>query len=122
MVQDSLAAVKRGFSILKVKVGKDPTGDVNRILKIHEAVGPQIGLRIDANQGWTPKQAVSIIGQLEDAGVQMELVEQPVHYSDVVGMQYVTNHTQTPILADESVFSPSEYRGHRKACGGFNKY
>lgn len=106
MVQDSLAAVKRGFSILKVKVGKDPTGDVNRILKIHEAVGPQIGLRIDANQGWTPKQAVSIIGQLEDAGVQMELVEQPVHYSDVVGMQYVTNHTQTPILADESVFSP----------------
>ncbi|MEK4700476.1 dipeptide epimerase [Solibacillus sp. FSL R7-0668] len=108
MVQDSLAAVKRGFSILKVKVGKDPTGDVNRILKIHEAVGPQIGLRIDANQGWTPKQAVSIIGQLEDAGVQMELVEQPVHYSDVVGMQYVTNHTQTPILADESVFSPKQ--------------
>lgn len=108
MVRDSLEAVKRGFSILKVKVGKDPAGDVDRILKIREAVGPNIVLRIDANQGWTPKQAVSIIGQLEDAGVQMELVEQPVHYSNVAGMQYVTNHTQTPILADESVFSPKQ--------------
>lgn len=108
MVQDSLNAIQRGFSILKVKVGKDPLGDVERIVKIREAVGPDIILRIDANQGWTPKQAVSIIGQLEDRDIHMELVEQPVHYSDVTGMQYVTKHTQTPILADESVFSPKQ--------------
>lgn len=108
MVQDSLAAVERGFSILKVKVGKDPQGDVARIAKIHKAVGKNTVLRIDANQGWTAKQAVSIIGQLEDQGIAMELVEQPVHYSDLAGMQYVTKHTQTPILADESVFSPKQ--------------
>lgn len=108
MVQDSVNAVERGFSILKVKVGKDPLGDVERIVKIHEAVGSNVTLRVDANQGWTPKQAVSIIGQLEDKGIQMELIEQPVHYSDVAGMQFVTKHTQTPILADESVFSPKQ--------------
>lgn len=108
MVSDSLTAVKRGFSILKVKVGKDPLGDVERVVKIREAVGPDVVLRVDANQGWTPKQAVAIIGQLEDKGVQIELVEQPVHYSDLAGMQFVTQHTQTPILADESVFSPKQ--------------
>lgn len=108
MVKDSLAAVERGFSILKVKVGKDPLGDVERVRAIREAVGPNITLRVDANQGWTAKQAVRIIGTLEDADTNIQLVEQPVHYSDLAGMQYVTKHTFTNILADESVFSPKD--------------
>ncbi|MEK4426277.1 dipeptide epimerase [Solibacillus sp. FSL K6-1523] len=108
MVRDSLHAVQRGFSILKVKVGKDARTDVDRVVAIRNAVGPNVVLRVDANQGWTPKEAVRIIGQLEDKGVNIELVEQPVHYSDLSGMHYVTNHTQTSILADESVFSPKE--------------
>ena len=108
MVRDSLAAVERGFSILKVKVGKDPIGDADRVIAIRKAVGPSITLRVDANQGWTPKQAVRIIGILEDANTNIELVEQPVHYSDLAGMQYVTKHTLTNILADESVFSPKD--------------
>lgn len=66
MVKDSVAAVARGFQILKVKVGKDPIGDVERVVAIRQAVGQHITLRVDANQGWTPKQAVRIIGALED--------------------------------------------------------
>ncbi|MFC7684494.1 dipeptide epimerase [Ureibacillus sp. GCM10028918] len=108
MVKDSLAAVERGFNILKVKVGKDPVGDVERVVAIRDAVGPNVILRVDANQGWTPKQAVRIIGALEDANTNIELVEQPVHYSDIEGMRYVTANTLTNILADESVFSPKE--------------
>ncbi|MDN4494503.1 dipeptide epimerase [Ureibacillus aquaedulcis] len=108
MVKDSLAAVARGFTILKVKVGKDPLGDVERVTAIRDAVGPNVTLRVDANQGWTPKQAVRIIGALEDANTNIELVEQPVHYSDIEGMRYVTANTLTSILADESVFSPKE--------------
>lgn len=108
MVKDSLDAVKRGFTILKVKVGKDPKEDVDRVIAIRKAVGQDVILRVDANQGWTPKEAVRIIGQLEDRDTQIELVEQPVHYSDISGMQYVTNNTQTNILADESVFSPKQ--------------
>ncbi|KGR78695.1 dipeptide epimerase [Ureibacillus manganicus] len=108
MVQDSLDAVKRGFKILKVKVGKDPETDVQRVVEIRKAVGSNVTIRVDANQGWSPKQAVRIIRELEDAGSNIELVEQPVHYSDIEGMQYVTMHTQTNILADESVFSPKD--------------
>lgn len=108
MVRDSLEAVGRGFSILKVKVGKDSKTDLERLTAIRKAVGPGVKLRVDANQGWTPREAVSIISALEDSGLDMELVEQPVAAADFEGMKYVTAHVSTPILADESVFSPAD--------------
>lgn len=108
MVRDSLEAVARGFRTLKIKVGKDGRGDLERMIAIRDAVGPHIALRVDANQGWRPRQAVRIINALEDAGVDAELVEQPVPAEDFDGMKYVTAHVHTPILADESVFSPAD--------------
>ena len=108
MVRDSLEAVARGYRILKIKVGKDPRADVERMCAIREAVGPDVKLRVDANQGWNAKEAVSIISALEDKGLDMDLVEQPVPAHDLDGMVYVTSRVQTPILADESVFSPAD--------------
>lgn len=104
MVKDSIEAVDRGFHILKVKVGKEGRKDVERIKAIREAIGEDIQIRVDANQGWSAKEAVKIIGQMEEAGLDIDLVEQPVKAHDLRGMQYVTQHTQTAILADESVF------------------
>jgi len=108
MVRDSLSAVREGFSILKIKVGKDSGQDVERLLRIREAVGPGVRLRVDANQGWSAKEAVSIIRTLEDKGVAPELVEQPVPAHDLAGMRLVKKSVLTPILADESVFSPED--------------
>lgn len=105
MVRDSVKAVGEGFHILKVKVGKGGEKDVERIREIRKAVGKDVVIRVDANQGWTREEAVSTITAMEDAGLGIELVEQPVSYHDFKGMQYVTAHVQTPILADESVFS-----------------
>lgn len=105
MVRDSVKAVGEGFRILKVKVGKGGEKDVERIREIRKAVGKDVVIRVDANQGWTREEAVSTITAMEDAGLGIELVEQPVSYHDFKGMQYVTAHVQTPILADESVFS-----------------
>ena len=65
-------------------------------------------LRLDANQGWTAKQAVFALQALESAGVRLELVEQPVKAHDLEGMRYVTERVHTPIMADESVFGPME--------------
>ncbi|CUX41678.1 L-Ala-D/L-Glu epimerase [Clostridium sp. C105KSO15] len=108
MVVDSLKAVSQGFRILKIKVGKESKKDVERIQAIHQAVGPDIKLRIDANQGWSAKEAVKIIRTLEDMGIGMDLVEQPVNAHDFEGMKFVTSQVYTPILADESVFSPED--------------
>lgn len=105
MISDSQKAVSEGFRILKIKVGKEPPKDIERIRAIREAVGADVKLRIDANQGWTPKEAVRIITTLEDMGIHMDLVEQPVSAHDFEGMKFVTARVNTPILADESVFS-----------------
>jgi o-succinylbenzoate synthase len=110
MVADSLDAVGQGFNILKIKVGKEGLADVERIAAIRQAVGPGVLLRVDANQGWTPEQSVDIITALEDKGLDIELVEQPVAAQDVDGMKFVADRVSTPILADEAVFSPLDAR------------
>ena len=108
MVADSLAAVERGFESLKIKVGKDIGVDIERTKAIHAAVEGRALLRLDANQGWTAKQAVFALQTLEDAGVKLELVEQPVKAHDLEGLRYVTERVHTPVMADESVFGPME--------------
>lgn len=108
MVADSMDAISNGYKILKVKVGKEGLKDVERIAAIREAIGPNIKIRVDANQGWNAKQSVQIITAMEDKGLDIELVEQPVPAHDFKGMQYVTSRVATPILADESVFSAED--------------
>lgn len=84
-VRDSLLAVEKGFHVLKVKVGKGGAKDVERIREIRNAVGKDVVIRVDANQGWTREEAVSTITAMEEAGLNIELVEQPVSYHDFQG-------------------------------------
>lgn len=105
MAEDARRAVGLGFTVLKVKVGKGGEKDVQRIRAVREAVGSGIWLRVDANQGWTLEEAVQTIRMMEDAGLDIELVEQPVSCHDFKALKQVTQSVETPILADESVFS-----------------
>ncbi|AOS98214.1 L-Ala-D/L-Glu epimerase [Microbulbifer aggregans] len=108
MVADAESAVERGFEILKLKVGKDIRLDIERIRAVYSAVKGKALLRLDANQGWSPKQAVMAIRSLEEAGVILELVEQPVKANNLEGMRYISERVKTPIMADESIFGPLE--------------
>ncbi len=108
MAEDSISAVKKGYETLKVKVGKDWELDIIRLKTIREAVGPDVEIRIDANQGWTPKEAVKVLIKMEDLGLNIELVEQPVFAKDIKGLKFVTDNVSIPVLADESVFSPED--------------
>ena len=105
MVADSVDAVAQGFDILKVKVGKEGMFDVARIAAIRKAVGPKVALRVDANQGWSAKESIEIIHAMEEQGLDVELVEQPVPAWDLEGLKLVSDAVDTPILADEAVFS-----------------
>lgn len=108
MVMDSLDAIKRGYETLKIKVGKDSIKDIERMKAIRKAIGYDVKLRIDANQGWKPKEAVKVLRQMEDAGLNIEFVEQPVVAHDIDGLKFVTDNVSIPVLADESVFSPED--------------
>ena len=108
MARDALVALERGYDTLKIKVGIDPTLDVARLAAVREAVGRDIRLRIDANQAWTPKQAVMLLNQMQERGLDIELVEQPVPGRDFEGLRYVTERSYVPVMADESVFSPED--------------
>ena len=108
MACDALDAIARGYDTLKIKVGVDPRLDVARLTAVRRAVGPDVRIRIDANQAWQPREAVRILAQMMDAGLDIELVEQPVAAADIDGLAYVTRESDVPVLADEAVFSPAD--------------
>ena len=108
MLSDSLKAIKQGFDILKIKIGNDIHEDIARVKAIYNAVGKKALIRLDVNQGWTAKQTVFAAQKLEQAGVELELIEQPVKADDLAGMRYVTERVFTPIMADESAFGVKE--------------
>ena len=108
MIAESREKLKRGFEILKIKVGGDPDLDIHRLQSIQETIGSEIRIRIDANQGWTAKEAVQVGKELEHRGIDIELMEQPVAARDFEGLRYVRNNVAFPVYADESVFSPED--------------
>ncbi|KHF39345.1 dipeptide epimerase [Halalkalibacter okhensis] len=106
MSEDALEYVSEGFRILKVKVGKDDIDkDILRIKGIREKIGSNIRIRVDANQGWKAKEAIRAIMKMEDMGLDLDIIEQPVIAHDIEGLKKVTDSVLTPIMADESVFS-----------------
>lgn len=106
MAKDAVRIVERGFDTIKVKVGTDLTQDVERIKEIRDAVGYEVSVRADANQGWKPKDAVRAIKKLER--YELELIEQPVPWWDIKGLKWVRTHVDIPVMADESVHSPQD--------------
>ncbi len=121
MAQRAREAVAAGHEILKIKLGHDIAEDRERLAAVVEAA-PSARLRLDANQGWLPDQAVQIITGFEKDGLPVELVEQPVAAGDVEGLARVTAAVSVPIMADEAVWSAAD--AHRlieaRACDLLN--
>ncbi len=105
MIKDTENALNDGFDVLKVKLGTTPAEDKERISAIASVVGKEIPIRLDANQAWEAKDAVEICEFAQKSGMNIELVEQPVRYWDLEGLEYVTKNTSVDILADESAVS-----------------
>lgn len=108
MSQRAGELVTAGFTGVKLKVGGDIGTDVRKVRAVRQAVGPETVIRLDANQGWTRREAVSAIRQMEDYGCGVELIEQPVPAADLAGLRFVRERVQTPIVADEAVISPRD--------------
>lgn len=92
----------QGFRILKIKGGLNPDEDVRRVRAIHAAL-PKFTLRLDADQGYTVRQALDVARALDG---KLEMLEQPTPAGDLEALHQVTKQSVVPILADESVSQP----------------
>lgn len=92
-----------GSRHLKVKVGLDPEQDVARVAAVRELAGPEVGISIDGNCGWSVPVACRTLPRLEEFDVR--LAEQPIRASDVADWSRLRASTSIPLMADESVFT-----------------
>ncbi len=100
-VEHAVKYKNEGFKALKIKIGLDKDKDVERIKAVREAVGENIIIRVDANQGYDVKTAIEVLKRIEPFNI--EQVEQPVKWDDIGGLGEVRGNSSISITADESV-------------------
>lgn len=103
------------YPILKIKVG---AGNDQQILQAVRDGAPDKVIRVDANCGWTAKQAISNLGMLHAFNV--ELLEQPLPPDDIDGLALVRRHSPIPIIADESCRTAADIPRLVGAVDGIN--
>jgi L-alanine-DL-glutamate epimerase-like enolase superfamily enzyme len=102
MAEQALEFKRNGAPAIKVKLGTTADEDVRRIEFIREAIGEELPLRVDANQGWDFPTAVTVLRRLDSSGI--EYCEQPIAHWDFDGFRRLRERVSIPIMADESVF------------------
>lgn len=102
-VEAAREAAAGGFRILKIKGGLDPELDVERVRAIHRAL-PDHTLRLDADGGYSVRQALDVAQALKDC---LEMLEQPTPADDLEALRQVSRHSPAPVLADQSVRGPA---------------
>ena len=106
-VAEARAKVALGHRIFKIKTAAHPVAhDVERVRRLREAVGPDVSLRVDANQGWDRATALRAIRALEP--YRLDFVEQPVPRCDAAAMAEIARAVTVPVMADESCCSPHD--------------
>jgi L-alanine-DL-glutamate epimerase-like enolase superfamily enzyme len=108
MARKAIQFKKDGVRMIKVKLGKKGEEDVERIRQIRAAVGDDIILRIDANQGWDFDTALDALQQM--APLRIQFCEQPMRHWDDDRLPELRLRSPIKIMADESVFSHHDAR------------
>lgn len=104
--EKAIAVRDAGYNVLKTKAGRDWQQDVERIVAMHDAVDGELEFRLDPNQGWTLDQAVRVCAKLEDAGIYLQYVEQPIRVDGHGSLASLRNRTRQPIGANEDTYIP----------------
>ena len=100
MAADAVKIKEEGYPAIKIKLGSNGKTDVLRIRAIREAVGNEIPLRIDANQGWEVDEAIETLKALAPFGIQH--CEEPIARWAFMQLPWVRQESPIPIMSDES--------------------
>src|SRR3954468_3017276 len=99
MAEQAQKLLDQGYTYFKIKVHGDVDEDVARVKAIRERVGKDAHLTVDANQSYSPKDAIAAINRM--AEYRLDLVEQPVSRRDLKGLELVTRSVPVVVEADE---------------------
>jgi L-Ala-D/L-Glu epimerase len=102
-VEKARKQIAAGFRCLKIKGGIDVAVDIEKIMKIREAVGSTVELRFDANQGYTETDTLKFVEGTRKA--KLELLEQPTPKAGHTILGRITNKVPIPVMADESLMN-----------------
>jgi L-alanine-DL-glutamate epimerase-like enolase superfamily enzyme len=97
-------ALKMGFDVVKTKAGYRWREDVERIAAMDEAADGRLEFRVDPNQAFSVGDAVRFCAALEDRGIYLQYLEQPVRTESVGAMKRLRQRTRTPIAANEDAY------------------
>ncbi len=102
--------VSEGFRSMKFRLGAEPTiaKEVARLEAMRNAVGPDVDLMIDINQGWDVNRAITIGREMANYGIYW--LEDPTRYDDFGGLARIADALDTPIAAGEYVYGISPFR------------
>ncbi|MFO7495665.1 MAG: enolase C-terminal domain-like protein [Desulfobacterales bacterium] len=115
---DLTAENRMGF--VKIKVGAGVERDLERIRRARTRLGETVDIRVDANGGYSPNEALDFLGR--SRGLMVSAIEQPVPKGDLDGMKRVSDEGGVLVIADESLCSiaDAERIVAARACRGFN--
>lgn len=102
-VERARELVAGGIKSIKIKGGRDVDSDVDRVVRVREAVGRSIELRFDANQGYSVDDCLRFVAATRSA--RLELIEQPTPSGEPDLLGEVSREVPVPIMADESLMS-----------------
>ncbi|MBT9582245.1 dipeptide epimerase [bacterium] len=106
--EQARALVEQDFACIKLKIGQDPDLDLERVRAVRGAIGPEVPLRVDANEGWSYVQARRFLTRAD--AFDLQLIEQPLPRWDFEGLTRLRSLSSTPICADESLRGVAEAR------------
>jgi L-alanine-DL-glutamate epimerase-like enolase superfamily enzyme len=114
VVKAAATLKERGWKEMKTQLAlpghTTPAIEVERMVKIREAIGPDIKLMCDINQRWRPEQAVDIGKRVEDAGVGLFWLEDVTTADDYPGLARVSDALSTPVAGGEYVWGIVPFR------------
>src|SRR6185503_4482721 len=99
---------KRGFRYIKPRAGVDPRADGKMVASLRKALGTEIGLMVDINQGYTARAALMAARHMEAADLLW--MEEPVAPEDLPGYRAVAAASSIPIAGGEALANLAAYR------------
>ncbi|MBO8161050.1 MAG: dipeptide epimerase [Thermosipho sp. (in: Bacteria)] len=100
-INDARRIFEEGFNVIKIKVGENLKEDIKALEKIYE-ITKGAKYIVDANMGYTPKQAITFVNEIYRMGIDINVFEQPVPAQDIEGLKFVRFNSPFPVGADES--------------------